>query len=171
MKLRFAALAQGQLRREPLSENLRAQGSRLVSRLWELAHRDPSINVERWDRREKRLFDRCFKRFGKNFTHDLVKQARFEGISRTENAESIASQFKVFFEELGESVWVQITSGDDRRGTGFLHSTPRNLATGLRWGDEIEFAGGTQTRRPGFSRSTGKRVKDCDCPFCQPSWH
>lgn len=171
MKLLLAALATGQLRREPLSETVRAQGSRLVSRLWELAHRDPSINVERWDRREKRLFDRCFKRFGKNFTHDLVQQARREGISRSENAESIASQFKVYFEELGESVWVQVTSGDDRCGVGFLHATPRNLGTGLRWGDEIEFAGGTPTRRPRFSRSTGNRVKDCDCPYCQPSWH
>jgi len=171
MKLRLAALATGTIRREPLADALQAQGSRLVSKLWELAHRDPSINVERWDRREKRLFDRCFKRFGKNFTLDLVQQARMEGISRSENAEIIASQFKVYFEELGESVWVQITSGDDRSGTGFLHATPRNLGTGLRWGDEIEFTGGTETRRPRFIRSTGNRVKGCDCPFCQPSWH
>jgi len=171
MKLRLAALATGTARREPLANSFRAQGSRLVSRLWELARRDPSINVERWDQREKRLFDRCFKRFGKNFTLDLVQKARMEGISRSECAESIASQFKVYFEELGESVWVQITSGDDRRGTGFLHATPRNLGTGLRWGDEIEYAGGSETRRPRFIRSTGNRVKECDCSFCHPSWH
>jgi hypothetical protein len=89
-----------------------------------------------------------------------------------DSAESIASQFKVYFEELGESVWVQITSGDDSRGTGFLHATPRNLATGLRWGDEIEYSGGTASRRPRFTRSTGNRVKSCDCQYCMPSsWH
>ena len=51
----------------------------------------------------------------------------------------------------GESMWVKLVEGDDCSGTGVLDNGPA-FCTVCKHGDLVEYANGTDSIKPSFSR-------------------